>query len=150
VTATRLVLAASVRDDLVEHAREGATETPPVEVCGVLAGERDANGERRAIGARRVPNVADRPTVAYELEPAAALAAIDAIEDAGREVLGFYHSHPGGPPRPSDADRAQAAWPGYCYLVVSPSDPDAAEPDSSIGAWLWTGEAFERLSIVVD
>jgi proteasome lid subunit RPN8/RPN11 len=33
-------------------------------------------------------------------------------------VLGFYHSHPDHPARPSETDR-QAAWPFYSYIIVS-------------------------------
>jgi len=33
-------------------------------------------------------------------------------------VLGFYHSHPDHPARPSETDRA-SAWPFYSYVIVS-------------------------------
>ena len=33
-------------------------------------------------------------------------------------VLGFYHSHPDHPARPSDFDRSRA-WPFYSYVIVS-------------------------------
>ena len=33
-------------------------------------------------------------------------------------VLGFYHSHPDHPARPSEYDRINA-WPFYSYLIVS-------------------------------
>jgi proteasome lid subunit RPN8/RPN11 len=32
--------------------------------------------------------------------------------------LGFYHSHPDHPARPSETDR-QAGWPFYSYVIVS-------------------------------
>jgi proteasome lid subunit RPN8/RPN11 len=43
-----------------------------------------------------------------------------------RRVLGFYHSHPNHPARPSDTDlKASHAW--YTYIIVSILDgkPDA-------------------------
>ena len=101
-----------------------------------------ANGEDGAVIAlvdryRRAENVATNPRTAYELDPEEQLAHMQAIEDAGREVVGFAHSHPAGPPRPSATDERQATWPGYHYLIVS---LDGTEP--YVGCWRWTGAAF--------
>lgn len=129
--------------------------TAPVEVCGVLGGtRRDAAAETArdapaetdvavVTDCRRVPNVADRPSARYELDPAATVDAIEALETAGLEHVGFYHSHPRGPRTPSRTDQARATWPGYVYLVVSLAD----EP--VIGAWRWTGESFVQLPVEV-
>jgi proteasome lid subunit RPN8/RPN11 len=38
--------------------------------------------------------------------------------EAGLAVLGFYHSHPNHPARPSETDR-QHAWPFYSYVIVA-------------------------------
>jgi proteasome lid subunit RPN8/RPN11 len=141
VNTSRLVLAPGVQSDIVDHAREGTARTPPVEVCGVLAGARGATGDR-VTDVRRVANVADDPTTRYELDPAATLTAIEEVTDAGTEVVGFYHSHPTGPAGPSPVDRELATWPGYVYLVVSLA---GAEP--VLSAWRWTGERFKRLSV---
>ena len=36
----------------------------------------------------------------------------------GQVVIGFYHSHPDHPARPSETDR-QFGWPFYSYVIVS-------------------------------
>lgn len=36
----------------------------------------------------------------------------------GLDVLGYYHSHPDAPARPSEYDR-EHAWPWYSYVIVS-------------------------------
>ncbi len=36
----------------------------------------------------------------------------------GLDVLGYYHSHPDHPARPSDYDRDHA-WPWYSYVIIS-------------------------------
>src|SRR4051794_40110693 len=36
----------------------------------------------------------------------------------GKVILGFYHSHPDHPAKPSEYDRAQG-WPFYSYVIVS-------------------------------
>jgi len=134
-----LVLSRSQYDALVDHAREGA----PEEVCGMLSGSRSddvATVER----VDRVANVADASRVTYTLDPEEQLSVMDDVEAAGDEVVGFYHSHPAGPPRPSETDAAQAAWPGYTYVIVS---LDGAEP--FVGAWRWDGTEFQREDVRV-
>ena len=39
------------------------------------------------------------------------------IRAAGREIVGYYHSHPDHPAAPSAFD-AEHAWPWYSYLIV--------------------------------
>jgi proteasome lid subunit RPN8/RPN11 len=34
------------------------------------------------------------------------------------DIVGFFHSHPDHPERPSDFDR-EHAWPWYSYLITS-------------------------------
>jgi proteasome lid subunit RPN8/RPN11 len=131
-----IVLDASTRDAIVGHAREGA----PMEVCGVLAGSH-APEESRVERAYRTRNVADSPRVTYEIDPEALFETIEEIEATGREVVGFYHSHPDGPPRPSPTDETQATWEGYSYVIVEPG------PDPRLGSWRWTGETFEEETI---
>jgi len=41
-----------------------------------------------------------------------------AAQSAGLELLGWYHSHPDAPARPSEFDR-EHAWPWYSYIIVS-------------------------------
>jgi len=149
------VLSRDAYDAVLDHARADA----PLEACGVFVGERvesddsgrgrggGGDGEdvvRRVTAVRRVPNVADAPRVRYELDPEATLAVFDEAEATGTEVVGFYHSHPSGPSRPSATDREHARWPGRVYVVASL----AARPPT-LDAWLWTGEDFERQAVAV-
>jgi proteasome lid subunit RPN8/RPN11 len=134
-----LVLPEIARDALLAHAREGA----PSEVVGVLSGDR---GEDCAVVARtlRADNAADAPATRYEIAPETELDLLERVDDAGEDLVGFYHSHPRGPLSPSAVDARRAAWPGYSYLIVSLAD---AEP--ALGSWRWTGETFreERLAV---
>ena len=133
MTSPDLLFESAVAARLLEHARAGA----PEEVCGVLGGE----GER-ATRSEAVPNVASSPETRYELAPAETVEAIERVEE-GSEHLGFYHSHPRGPPRPSATDEAEATWTGFVYCIVS-------LPESRIDAWRWTGERFEALDVAVE
>jgi proteasome lid subunit RPN8/RPN11 len=134
-----LVLSRTAYDAIIDHARADV----PREACGALLGHQK-DDERHAEEVRHVTNVSETPRVTYELDPEATLAAFDEAEAAGRDVVGFYHSHPTGPARMSATDHEQAAWPGRSYVLVSL----AARPPA-LDAWTWTGEAFERESVVV-
>jgi proteasome lid subunit RPN8/RPN11 len=128
-----LELPAAVRDEILAHARDGA----PEEVVGVLAGRR---GDDRSTAERiyKAENAAETPETRYEIAPAEELNLLERAEDAGFDVVGFYHSHPRGPAGPSRTDARLAAWPGYSYVIVS-----LAGDEAEIGSWRWTGEAFE-------
>nr|WP_276233314.1 desampylase [Halosegnis sp. DT85] len=127
-------LASDAREAMVAHAREGA----PEEVVGVLVGERDPD---RVTRVERATNAAADPETRYELDPAELLAALDAVEAAGDEVVGFYHSHPRGPLAPSETDERLATWGGYVYAIVS------LDGDPAVGAWRWTGERFDPVAV---
>lgn len=132
-----LSLARASYDEILAHAEAGGDE----EVCGVLAGE---DGEHACVDAvHRASNVADRPRTRYRIDPEEQLAIIEAIEDAGREVVGFYHSHPEGPPVPSETDAERAAWPGYAYAICVPGERPY------LGSWRWTGDRFEREAVAL-
>ena len=130
MTSPELVVDADAADRLLALAREGA----PDEVCGVLGGH-----DGRVSRVEPVPNVAVTPETRYELDPGATVDAVERVEADG-EHLGFYHSHPRGPPAPSATDEAEATWSGFVYCIVS-------LPESRIRAWRWTGDGFDRLSV---
>lgn len=130
-------LSLAARDEIIAHARTGT----PEEVVGVLVGERGPPD--RVTRVERATNAAATPETRYELDPAAQLSLLEAIEASGAAVVGFYHSHPNGPAEPSATDAARATWKGYVYAIVSL----AGSP--SIGAWRWTGEAFEPVEVTV-
>jgi proteasome lid subunit RPN8/RPN11 len=123
----------SVREEILACAREGA----PEEICGVLAGAREENAHR-VESHHPAENVAERPRTRYEIDPREQLDLMEGIEAAGREVVGFYHSHPRGPAEPSATDAAQATWPDRSYVIVSLDGADAP----SVTSWRWSGEAF--------
>lgn len=106
-----------LRGEHVARLREWAGAGYPEEVCGALIGGL-GEGEARVLEVRRGKNLErERKSDRYVLDPQALLAADRAARAAGREVIGFWHSHPDAEARPSETDRLEA-WPGYAYVIV--------------------------------
>jgi proteasome lid subunit RPN8/RPN11 len=92
----------------------------PLEACGALVGTGD--GERIPWRVTRVISAPNRHSDDkhryYLIAPELQLAVEREAEQAGEQVLGYFHSHPDCSALPSDCDRAQA-WPGYLYVICS-------------------------------
>jgi proteasome lid subunit RPN8/RPN11 len=99
---------------------EGALAYPN-ECCGVMFG-RDMEGQTRRVVERiaAVDNAFDAAERfhRFSITPKQLMQAERDAAAEGRLVLGFYHSHPDHPARPSEYDR-QHAWPFYSYVIVA-------------------------------
>ncbi|HEY7088113.1 MAG TPA: M67 family metallopeptidase [Tepidisphaeraceae bacterium] len=98
--------------------KEGSAAYPN-ECCGIMYG-RDTTEGRKVEQLEAVPNVFDE-TERYHRFSISPKQLMEAEKKAGEQdclVLGFYHSHPDHPARPSEYDR-QHAWPFYSYVIVS-------------------------------
>lgn len=104
---------------------EHAVADLPHECCGVLLGR--VEGERTFVSeVVETPNAAVEPTRGYEIAPRALVAAHRRARDSGLEVVGYYHSHPGGRAVPSHRDQV-SAWSETSYLIVATEGGVAAE-----------------------
>lgn len=135
-----LEIPAALLAELEDRARRAA----PEECCGILMGRAAGAGEpARVVAAPTAENVwpGDR-TRRYEIAPETLLAEHRRAREAGRDVVGYYHSHPGGEAAPSAFDR-ERAWPGVTYLIVSPARREAR-------AWRLAAEGggFDELEVV--
>jgi proteasome lid subunit RPN8/RPN11 len=104
--------------ELFERMSEFAEAAYPYEGCGVLVG----NPETSVVTVSQVFEgrnlVQDRRHDRYELDPRDIIRAERYAREAGQEVIGFYHTHPDHPARPSQFD-TDRAWPRYHYVVVA-------------------------------
>jgi desampylase len=135
----RIRLAAEHRGQIVRMCLEAL----PLEACGLLLGRREgATAEvTEILPAANTRASPDR----YEIAPEAVLAADRRARESGRLLLGAWHSHPGGPPVPSDTDRAEA-WPDWCYLIVGLAE--SAQP--KLRAWRLLGEDFVADTLEIE
>jgi proteasome lid subunit RPN8/RPN11 len=105
---------------LYDQLRQHGEETYPHECCGVLVGELGDNGRKLVKAAFPCGNTrTDTPANRYHISPAELVRIQREAALAGRDIVGFYHSHPGHPARWSATDLAEAHWTGCSYLITS-------------------------------
>jgi proteasome lid subunit RPN8/RPN11 len=110
----------SVPTNLVEEMRSHARATYPDECCGYLIGpDREGGDVRTILEVRRGTNsFGGEQRRRFVLSPDELRLLERELDGTGRAVVGFYHSHPDHPARPSEFDRDHA-WPWYSYVVLS-------------------------------
>jgi len=91
-----------------------AARAAPEEACGLLLGEAE-----RVLEARPAANVALDKARRFEVDPQALIDAHRAERRGGPRLLGYYHSHPAGPPEPSAVDRETAARDGRLWAIAA-------------------------------
>lgn len=101
----------------------------PEEGCGVLMG-RERDGARVVERVSGLPNQReDSRGNRYLIAPESILAADREARTAGLDILGFFHSHPDHPARPSAFD-LEHAWACYSYVIASIERGTLAEMNS--------------------
>jgi proteasome lid subunit RPN8/RPN11 len=97
-----------------EAIRRHGQETYPHECCGALVG-RDA-GVTEIVA---LPNTTEEgPRRRFLVRPSDYQMGEHRARELGGELLGFYHSHPDHPARPSQYD-LDHAWPTFAYIIVA-------------------------------
>jgi proteasome lid subunit RPN8/RPN11 len=98
--------------------RAAAAAAHPSEACGLLLGE-----GARITEARETRNVHLAPQTHFEIDPQALIDAHRAARaGTGPRVIGYFHSHPAGPPAPSATDRASASGDGRVWAIIAGRD----------------------------
>ena len=98
--------------------REHAAAAYPQECCGALVG-RAAADARIVRAAWPVENASEIDRAhRYAIAPSSYLEVERRANAEGVTLLGFYHSHPDAPARPSERDLLQAL-PRVDYIIVS-------------------------------
>lgn len=105
--------------DLFDELRRHGEESYPHESCGVLLGRRRGGAGEVGEVLRCANARAGASRGRYEIDPRELLAAQKRARSRGQEIVGFYHSHPDHPARPSPTDLAEAHWLGCSYVVTA-------------------------------
>ncbi|MGB9405350.1 MAG: M67 family metallopeptidase [Candidatus Acidiferrales bacterium] len=104
--------------NLAARIREQGAETYPNECCGALLGK-DRVAGREVLDILPLKNQReDSPRNRFSITPEHVREAEAAARRSDLDLIGWYHSHPDAPARPSEFDR-EHAWPWYSYIIVS-------------------------------
>lgn len=106
-------MAMDVTSALLEALLLEAEQAFPLEACGLLFGT-----DAAIIAHRPAANVHPAPRRQFEIDPQALIDAHRAMRAGGPRLVGYYHSHPAGPPSPSATDIAMAARDGMVWAIV--------------------------------
>lgn len=99
--------------EVVEELLLAAADAHPREACGILLGV-----PGRITHALPARNVHPAPRTHFEIDPQALIDAHRAARGGVPQVLGYYHAHPLGPPRPSAEDIRMAAGDGSIWAII--------------------------------
>jgi proteasome lid subunit RPN8/RPN11 len=123
------VSALKIPENLAAQIRAHGVETYPHECCGAILG-RELDSSRSVLALLPLANRRDdSPRNRFELTPDDVRLAEKTARDKNLELIGWYHSHPDAPARPSEFDR-EHAWPWYSYIIVSVQSGQPREMNS--------------------
>ncbi len=107
-------MALTLRGGTADAIRRHGSETYPDECCGALIGSDGHVDEVFAL-----PNTTEEgPRRRFLVRPQDYRQAERRASELGGGLLGFYHSHPDHPARPSQYD-LDHAWPFFSYVIVA-------------------------------
>jgi len=117
----------------------------PDEGCGALLGT--IEGDRRTVReVVRLANAGETRRDWFEIDPLDIVKLERRARIENVSIVGYFHSHPDAPCRPSPRD-LERAWPVYAYVIVTVNGGSAVEEAC------WTldtgGRNFENESIQI-
>ena len=107
-----LRLPGALADEIRRHGEAAYT----AECCGAMVGRAEGAAKEVLRLSPAVNRRTDDPH-RYLIAPDDLRQLEREVREAGQEIVGYYHSHPDHPARPSAFD-AEHAWPWYSYLIV--------------------------------
>jgi proteasome lid subunit RPN8/RPN11 len=99
----------------------------PYECCGLMLGRFD-HGRKQVLEIYPISNAREEEAKRnrFLIRPEELMRGEKYARDKGRDVVGFYHSHPDDVAVPSQYD-LEHAWPTYSYIVMAVDKGRAAD-----------------------
>ena len=124
-----------IRRPALEAIQAHGAEGYPNEICGIMLGPHDGHVVSEVRRARNI--IVERSRDRYEIDPLDHIRIQREADNAGLDIVGYYHSHPDHPAQASRFD-TERAWAGYVYVIVSvmagkPIDANAFVADQDGG-----------------
>jgi proteasome lid subunit RPN8/RPN11 len=144
-------MALSIPRTLLEQLCKHGEETYPNECCGVLVGDFDDAGGKTVKAVVPCGNTrTDSPQNRYHIDPSELVRIQREAMLAGRDIVGFYHSHPDHPAQWSTTDLAEAHWAGCSYVITSVENGHAVLTNSFQLQGLEQSKLFEDETIEMN
>ena len=124
----------TISTELLSHIHKHLEAGYPNEACGILLGEIDAQ-DKTVKDLALVANVWETESERegqrnrYLISPEDVARADRQAGKQGLDIIGFFHSHPDCPSRPSGTDR-EYAWPFVAFVIVSVTQGKATTTNS--------------------
>jgi proteasome lid subunit RPN8/RPN11 len=113
--STPLMLSAELRKQIED---EGVAAYPN-ECCGILIGGDKEREVERIVAMANAFDPQERYH-RFSIDPLLLASAEESAAAEGKAVIGFYHSHPDHPARPSEYDRTHVPpWNFYSHVIVA-------------------------------
>ncbi len=119
-----MTVAVRLRKEHLEAMVAHALQDAPIECCGLLAAK-----DGVVVSVHRATNKEASP-YRFDIDGLEIRRIEEAIDAAGAELVGFYHSHTGSEARPSPTDiRKMTTFfgPPYVHFVIGVADPGKPE-----------------------
>jgi proteasome lid subunit RPN8/RPN11 len=136
-----------LRPSHLEQISEQARKGYPFEICGALLGRGAVVEEVAPLENREVA----APRVRYLVDPRDLIQLQRRARANGLDIIGYYHSHPDHPARPSETDRKVAAEglsDGVFHMVFSVEKGERVTPS----AWVFRDakQAFDEEPLEIE
>ena len=120
-----------LNNQCVSRIKAHASQTYPEECCGVLLGKAEED-TRIVLDVLEINNSSkEQKSRRFTISPEDYRNAEMQANERGLDVLGFYHSHPDHPARPSQFD-LEHAFPFWSYVIIG---VDRGRPNA-MSSWL--------------
>ena len=116
----------TISKDILEQIFDHCKRDYPYECCGILIGDFDTKKVDVILAADNMRK--DRQD-RFEIAPEDLFKGEQIAQDLSMDVIGYYHSHPDHPNRPSEYDR-ERAFAGLSYIIVSVKQGKETDPKS--------------------
>jgi proteasome lid subunit RPN8/RPN11 len=116
----------------------------PRECCGLLEGVRGGDCTQ-VVALHPAANLAI-PDDRFEINPMEQFRLMRELRGTGREVVGCYHSHPGGKAEPSAQDLVRASQDGLFWLIAALG---AASYDVTTAVFVYENRIFVPVPLTI-
>lgn len=136
----------TIAQEIISEIKSHGETTYPEECCGVLLGRFENEGKVVFEILKIENSMESERRRRFLITAQDYLKAEKYAREKGFEIVGFYHSHPDHPARPSDYDR-EHALPFLSYIIVSVENGIAKDVNSWVLKEDRSGFDFEEIDI---